>query len=145
MSKMRKIIFFIGRLCLGLIFLIAGIKKVLYWHDTREGILMKFSTLRMYFPDASIFDHFIRFVPVMLGFATFFELAGSILLISGFFMRLGAFLLLIFLIPTTLVYHDFWFQVGDARALELTMFMKNLALIGSFILLSISPRFKKSC
>jgi uncharacterized membrane protein YphA (DoxX/SURF4 family) len=99
----------------------------------------------MYFPDVSIFDHFIRFVPVMLGFATFFELAGSILLVSGFFMRLGAFLLLIFLIPTTLVYHDFWFQVGDARALELTMFMKNLALIGSFILLSISPRFKKPC
>ncbi|WP_420421915.1 DoxX family protein [Simkania sp.] len=145
MSRIGKIIFFIGRVCLGLIFLIAGIKKILYWHDTLESILMKFTALRMYFPDASIFDHFIRFVPVMLGFATFFELAGSILLISGFCMRLGAIFLLIFLIPTTLLYHDFWFKIGGAKALELTMFMKNLALIGSFILLSLGPRFKKSC
>jgi len=145
MTKLGKIIFFLGRLCLGLIFLIAGVKKVLYWHETRESVLMKFTALQMYFPDAWIFDHFIRFVPVMLGFATFFELVGSILLISGFCMRFGAVFLLIFLIPTTLLYHDFWFKIGDARALELTMFMKNLALIGSFILLSLGPRFKKSC
>ena len=144
MSKFGKVNFFLGRLCLGLIFLIAGIKKVLYWHETRESVLMKFTALQMYFPDAEIFHHFIRFVPVMLGIATFLGLAGAILIISGFLMRLGAVFLLIFLIPTTLLYHDFWFKIGGSRAQELSMFMKNLALIGTFILLSFGPRFKKS-
>jgi len=143
MSKTRRIIFILGRLLLSLIFIIAGIKKIFYWSAIQESVVMKFCSHSMHFPESSITEMMIHYVPLLIGLATFFELAGALILLSGYFIRVGAIFLLIFLIPTTLIYHDFWFQVGDTRTVEMAMFMKNLAIIGSLLLLSLGPRFKK--
>ena len=51
---------------------------------------------------------------------------GSILFISGFKQRLGAYLLLIFIIPTTFIFHFSPFQVKAV--------LMNMGLIGGLIL-----------
>jgi uncharacterized membrane protein YphA (DoxX/SURF4 family) len=59
-----------------------------------------------------------------------FQLVGAISLLIGYNVRLGAVILIIFLIPTTLIFHDFWVNPGERIA-----FFKNLGLIGGLLLL----------
>ncbi len=56
---------------------------------------------------------------------------GSVLLISGWRTRLGAVLLLVFLIPTTAIFHG---DVGDLA--ERIQLLKNLAIIGGLLLVA---------
>lgn len=54
---------------------------------------------------------------------------GSALVISGWRSRLGAVLLLIFLIPTTLLFHG---NAGDAA--ERIQLLKNLSIMAGLLL-----------
>lgn len=63
-------------------------------------------------------------------------LVGSLSIILGYKTRVGALLIILFLIPVTLVMHDFWnlsdpMQVMFQRA----MFMKNTSMLGAAFLL----------
>ena len=51
--------------------------------------------------------------------------------------RLGAWLLVIFLVPVTLVMHNFW-SVSDpmTHQLETAMFMKNVTMLGGALVIS---------
>lgn len=67
-------------------------------------------------------------------------LTGMLLVLGGlgFFLNLlvvqSAFILLIFMIPTTLMMHAYWKEKdAGARATEHVAFMKNLALIGALL------------
>ena len=51
---------------------------------------------------------------------------GSILFITGFKQKLGAYLLLIFIVPTTFIFHFFPFQIKAV--------LMNFALIGGLLL-----------
>jgi uncharacterized membrane protein YphA (DoxX/SURF4 family) len=66
-------------------------------------------------------------------------LAGGLSILLGYKMIIGMWILVLFLIPTTLLMHDFW-RVSDPemRQNQQIQFMKNIALIGSlFLLISI--------
>jgi uncharacterized membrane protein YphA (DoxX/SURF4 family) len=62
--------------------------------------------------------------------AIFFELVGSITVILGYFARFGAVLLLIFLIPTTLIFHNIF--VDPKMMIH---FIKNVSMFGGCLLL----------
>ena len=86
---------------------------------------------------------------VMLVGAIGFLLAGSLSIIVGFKARIGATLLLIFLVLATYYFHDFWTWPADAmwvlstksdvtmpvQQVEMISFMKNLALMGAMLLI----------
>lgn len=63
-------------------------------------------------------------------------LAGGLSVALGYKAKIGALLLVIFLIPTTFMMHNFW-AVEDAMQsqIEMIMFMKNLGLLGGALLL----------
>jgi putative oxidoreductase len=64
-------------------------------------------------------------------------LAGGLSIMFGFHARIGALLLLIFLVPVTLVMHKFWGLADPQMAmLQKTNFMKNTALIGACLLIT---------
>ncbi len=63
-------------------------------------------------------------------------LLGSIFMLFGRNQQLGAALLLIFLVPTTMIFHLFPFQAG-------AIFM-NLGLIGGLTLVVTRPMFNQS-
>lgn len=84
---------------------------------------------------------------VMLVGAIVFLIAGSLSIIVGFKARIGATLLLIFLLLATYFFHDFWTWPEDAmwvlstnsevkmpvQQIEMISFMKNLALMGAML------------
>jgi putative oxidoreductase len=74
-------------------------------------------------------------LPAMfLAGAVVFKLAGGIFLILGYRARLGALLLLIFLIPTTLIFHAFWNVPQAQYVSQLINFQKNLGLMGGLLM-----------
>jgi len=72
---------------------------------------------------------------LMLAGTIVFLIAGSLSIILGYKARLGAALLLVFLILATWFFHDFWTFSGQERQMQMIHFMKNLALIGTMIFL----------
>lgn len=104
----------IGRILLVLIFLNSGIGKIGNFTGTAQNMA----------------NHGMPFVSFFLVGAIFFELVGSITVIFGYFTRLGALLLIIFLIPTTLIFHNIW---ADPKMM--VHFMKNLSMLGGLLVL----------
>lgn len=84
---------------------------------------------------------------IMLAGAIVFLIAGSLSIILGFRARLGAGLLLIFLVLATWFFHDFWTWPENAmwvlslnsdvqkpvQQIEMIAFMKNMALMGAML------------
>ena len=64
-------------------------------------------------------------------------LAGGLSVLLGFRAKLGASLIVLFLIPVTLIMHKFW-TVHDAMMaqMQMVMFMKNLAILGGALIIS---------
>ena len=71
---------------------------------------------------------------LMLVGAIVFLLAGSVSLILGYRARIGATLILVFLVLATYYFHDFW-NLSDPQAKEMQtiQFMKNLAIMGAMV------------
>ena len=72
---------------------------------------------------------------VMLAGAIVFLIAGSLSVILGFQTRIGAGLLLVFLVLATYYFHDFWTMEGQDRELQMIQFLKNLSLMGTMVFL----------
>ena len=72
---------------------------------------------------------------LMLVGAIVFLLVGSLSVITGYKTRLGATLLLVFLILATYFFHNFWQLEGEARQMEMIQFMKNLSMAGAMLFL----------
>jgi len=103
----------IGRILLVLIFLQSGIGKI----ENFGGMAQYMASYGM--PYTNFF---------LVG-AIFFELVGSATVILGYFARFGALLLLIFLIPTTLIFHS-----NFADQVQMIMFMKNVSMLGGCLI-----------
>jgi putative oxidoreductase len=104
----------LGRILLGQIFLISGVTKIMNWTATEARMVSKVMPL----------------VPLFLLGAIVCELVGGLSLLLGCKAQLGALLLFLFLIPTTLVFHNFWRYEGMKHKMQMINFMKNLAIMG---------------
>ena len=104
----------IGRILIGAIFLTSGIAKLT---NTEETVGHMTS---MGIPAAHT-------LALIAGVA---EIAGALALIFGFLTRLAAIGLILFMIPTTFIFHAFWTFDGAEQKMQMINFMKNLAIIG---------------
>jgi putative oxidoreductase len=104
-----------ARVLLCLVFVNALLGKLTGFQAVAEGIAAKGLPL----------------APLLLVAAMALMAVGSALVISGWKTRLGVVLLLLFLIPTTLIFH------GDvSSAQERIQLFKNLAIIGGLLLVA---------
>jgi putative oxidoreductase len=106
-----------GRVLLSLIFLVSGVMKVLNW-SMFEGMMR---------------EHGMPAVPLFLTLAILFELGAGTCLLLGNQTRRAALALVVFLIPTTLVFHNFWDHAGTAQQDQLQHFLKNVAILGGLM------------
>jgi len=62
---------------------------------------------------------------------------GGLSVLFGFQTRLGAWLLVIFLIPVTVMMHNFW-SLSDPMTLQIekAMFLKNVTMLGAALVIS---------
>jgi putative oxidoreductase len=64
-------------------------------------------------------------------------LVGGLSVLLGFQTRIGAGLLVIFLVPVTLLMHNFWAAADPlAHQLERAMFLKNVTMLGGALVIS---------
>ena len=86
---------------------------------------------------AAAASHGVPLADLLVPLSGVIALVGGLSVLLGFRTRFGALLLVIFLVPVTLVMHNFW-AAPDAMTHELqqVMFMKNLAMLGGALFLS---------
>lgn len=71
---------------------------------------------------------------VLLAGAIACLLLGGVSLVLGLYARVGAFLLLVFLLLATYYFHDFWtFADPKAQQEQMIQFLKNLGLMGGML------------
>jgi len=64
-------------------------------------------------------------------------LAGGVSILLGYYPKIGASLLVIFLIPTSFYMHRFWGIEDQMQSMnQMIMFMKNVVIIGGALLIA---------
>ncbi len=110
----------LGRVLLSGIFLMSGVMKIMKWSATAD----RMSAEGM--PAA----------PFFLAAAIALEIGGGLAVLLGYQARLGALALVLFLVPATLIFHDFWTYEGEARQNQMQHFTKNVTIIGGLLTLA---------
>jgi putative oxidoreductase len=70
---------------------------------------------------------------VLLAAATVLEILGAISVLTGWKTRWGAAALVAFLVPVTLVFHNFWAYQGAEAQLQTIQFLKNVSIGGGLL------------
>jgi putative oxidoreductase len=73
---------------------------------------------------------------VAIGLAAALEVLGGLAVLVGFRARIVSWLLFLYLIPTTLLFHNFWTMQGMERLDGQVHFLKNLAIMGGLLILA---------
>jgi putative oxidoreductase len=73
----------------------------------------------------------------LVPFSGVLTLLGGLSILLGYKARVGAWLLIVFLVPITFIMHPFWeMQDGHIVLLHTYCFMKNLSLIGTCLMIA---------
>ncbi|HSX03129.1 MAG TPA: DoxX family protein [Rhabdochlamydiaceae bacterium] len=140
----------VGRMCFALVFIIPGIIKILNWNESEQqlihGMLNVLQNVQGMQWSQDLLDFLLPHSSEVLLVGTAMELLGGILIFLGVGVRIGALIVALFLIPTILLFHHFWWLEGADRELNFTLFLKNLSIFGAslvFFALGTKPAKKK--
>lgn len=112
----------LGRLLMVYIFATSGIAKLFSW----QANIQYMSTRHL------------PMIPVLLAIAAFIEVGGSICLITGYRAREAAFVMFVYMIGVTMLFHNYWAASGSLAGQQETHFRKNLAIMGGLLILAYS-------
>ncbi len=116
---MKNFVILLARLFISAIFLVSAVQKVLAW-DVNSAYMASMG---------------MQMIPIFLAAATVVELFGGLSLLVGARARAGALILALYLIPVTILFHNFWALTGEAQNLQLIMLLKNCAIFGGLLLI----------
>jgi putative oxidoreductase len=115
----RDWLLLLGRILLGGIFVLSG-----------YGKLMGLSAFA-----ASLEQKGVPFASVMALIGAPVEFFGGLAIVLGIETRYSAALMVAFVIMATLISHRFWEYQDAVRQMQQTHFLKNMAIIGGFVVL----------
>lgn len=118
LEQMKPFVWLGGRVLLSLIFLLSGTMKVMNWSKSADQMASKGMAM----------------VPFFLLAAIVIELGGGLSLLLGCKARCGALALAFFLVPVTLIFHDFWAYEGQAMEHQMQHFLKNVTIMGGLLI-----------
>ena len=107
----------VGRVLIGLIFVMSGINKIADPQGTQQYMAAMGITTA---------------TTVLYAGAVFLEVAGGLSLLLGVWAKWGATALFVFMIPTTLIFHT---SFGDQN--QTIHFLKNLAMMGGLLYVAV--------
>jgi len=114
----------IARLLMCVIFLLSGFTKVMDFSGN-EGFMRAHGMTTG--------------TAVLLTLAIIAEIGGGLALLLGFRVRAVSVLLFLYLIPTTLIFHNFWAESDSImRQNQMLHFLKNLTILGGLLALSVA-------
>ncbi|HXQ25496.1 MAG TPA: DoxX family protein [Candidatus Acidoferrales bacterium] len=73
---------------------------------------------------------------VSLACAAAIEILGGLAILTGFHTKLAAWIVFLFMIPTTFLFHNFWTMQGADFQNNMSHFEKNLAIMGGLLILA---------
>ena len=117
----------LSRVLISGIFIAAGVEKVRNRSGTRRYMQSKNMPM----------------IPGLLNGAIAMELGVAPVLALGWRPRVFAPLLAAFLIPTSIIFHDFWNEEGSERKTQSANFFKNMAITGGLLVIGLRD-FEKS-
>jgi putative oxidoreductase len=106
-----------GRTLLALMFIISGYGKITAFAGTAGFMASKG----------------IPMTEFALVIAILVELGGGLLLIVGWKARWAALAMFLFIIPTTLIFHNFWAADAAQAQNQMIHFMKNVTIMGGML------------
>lgn len=110
----------IGRILMSSVFLIFGVLKFVtfpYYVQLAAGRGMPL-------PSAAI------------AAAALLEIVGGLAILVGFQTRITSWVLFVYLIPTSIIFHNYWALQGALRAAMEVHFFKNMAIMGGLLFLA---------
>lgn len=110
----------VGRLLIVYIFATSGIAKIFSWQTNVEYMSTRHLPM----------------IPVLLAIAAIIEIGGSICLITGYRAKEAAMIMFLYMIPLTLLFHNYWAASGMLAGMQQTHFRKNLAIMGGLLMLA---------
>ncbi len=117
---MEKILLLIGRIFFSLIFILAG-----YSHVMSNQLISYAAAAGVPSPD------------LLVPLAGLLSFMGGLSVLLGYKAKWGAWFIVIFLVPVTLVMHRFWGATDSQTTLmQMTMFQKNLSMLGGALLIA---------
>ncbi len=75
---------------------------------------------------------------VAIALAAAVELGCGLAILAGFKTRFAAWLLFLYLIPVTYFFHNFWAVQGQEQQVQMINFLKNVAIMGGLLVLSVN-------
>ena len=136
-------VFTLGRIALVLIFIISGAQKLLDIAGTAEQIQSKLGSIPASLTDITSQIEVTLGMPIWQTLAVvvaLIEVVGGLLVAFNVLTRTAAIVLLLFVAVTTFYFHDFWNMSGPDRASNMVQALKNLSLMGAFLMLAAWPR-----
>lgn len=109
MDRLISIGLLLSRILLSSIFLFSGVKKIFAFQAT-QAYMASFG---------------MQMTGILLALAILFELGGGLSLLLGYYPRLGALALILFLVTATLVFHREF-----SNPAQVIHFSKNVAILG---------------
>lgn len=117
---MKDIADLIGRIFISLLFIYEALDSLLFFDNTKR----------------TMEDYGVSYYPnILLGTIIFLLFLGSILVLIGYYARVGAFLLLVYWLTFTVIVYSFWNDPPLVQRLNALYFMRNIALSGGLLLL----------
>jgi putative oxidoreductase len=122
MNSANDITTLAGRILIAVIFLISGFFKV----GGYAQIVGYAAAMHLPAPGVAI------------AVAAAVELACGLAILAGFKTRFAAWLLFLYLIPVSIVFHNFWAVQGQEQQTQMVNFLKNVAIMGAMLVLSVN-------
>lgn len=113
-TQYQDLIALLGRVFVALIFVMAGVMKIFGFESTAEMMA----------------GQGIPMAQLALVLAIILELGGGLMVMFGWKARLGALMLVVFMIPVTFVFHSFWLHEASEIQNQMHHFLKNLTMMG---------------
>jgi len=110
----------LGRILVSVVFILGGVGKI-------TGFSME---------EGMVAAKHLPMPAVALGIALVIELLGGLAILLGLFTRFTSWILFLYLIPTTFLFHNFWAFQGMDRIDTMIHFEKNLAIMGGLLILA---------
>ena len=110
----------VGRILISLVFLGSGLSKV-----------AMFSMMTGY-----VASKHLPLPAVSLAIAAAIEIFGGLAVLLGFQSQTAAWVLFLYSIPTTVIFHNFWAMAGAEQMDNQVHFLKNLAIMGGLLFLA---------
>jgi uncharacterized membrane protein YphA (DoxX/SURF4 family) len=134
--------FTLGRIALVIIFIFSGAQKLTDISGTADQIQSKLVIPSVLTDTTSQIEATLGMPiwQVLAILVAIVEVVGGLLIAFNVFMRTSAVVLLIYTAVTTFYMHDFWNMAGADRMNNMTHALKNLSIMGAFLILAAWPR-----